>query len=69
MATVRKIPIEVALGSHDGLPTSCVANLDNVRIIPKHNLAERISQLPATRIRQVKRALGYALGWEEAMDI
>jgi mRNA interferase MazF len=65
---VRKIPIEIPLGPRDGLPKPCVANLDYVRTIPKHTLVERISKLPLTRIGEVKRALGYAQGWEELIQ-
>ena len=29
--TIRTIPVEVRLGSREGLPSPCVANLDNIR--------------------------------------
>jgi hypothetical protein len=29
---------------------------------------ERIGQLPVTKVGEVKRALGYALGWEELIE-
>ena len=64
-ATIRKIPIEVSLGPGDGLPKPCVVNCDNLRTISKQHLVERIGRLPVTKVREVKRALGYALGWEE----
>jgi len=64
-ATIRRIPIEVTLGPREGLPKPCVANLDNLRTVSKQHLVERISQLPPAKLREVKRALGYALGWEE----
>ena len=63
--TIRDIPIEVPLGKADGLPTSCVVNCDNLRTISKVHLVERISRIPATRVSEVKRAVGYALAWEE----
>jgi mRNA interferase MazF len=55
-ATVRHIPIEVPLGSAEGMPKPCVVNCDNLRTISK------VSQ---KRIHEVKRAVGYALAWEE----
>ncbi len=67
--TIRNIPIEVRLGSEEGMPKPCVANLDNVRTISKVHLAERISKLPAQKVAAVKRALGYALHWDELIDI
>ncbi len=66
--TVRHIPVEVMLGKTEGLPKVCVANLDNLRTIPKQNLTERISRLPARRVVEVKRAMGYVLGWDELID-
>ena len=65
---IRRIPIEVPLGLAEKLPADCVANCDNLRTISKANLVERISQLHPGRIVEVKRALGYALGWEELIE-
>jgi mRNA interferase MazF len=62
---VRGIPQEVALDTSDGLPRRCVANLDNLRTVPKAALHERAGRLTVRRIVQLKRALGHALGWVE----
>jgi mRNA interferase MazF len=67
--TVRRIAIEVPLGAAEGLPRKCVVNCDNLRTIPRQNLVERISQLRPQRIPEVKRAVGYALGWEELIGV
>jgi mRNA interferase MazF len=64
-STVRDIPQEVGLGKREGLPRSSVANMDNVHVVPKASLGDRIGGLPPHRIREVKRALGYALDWAE----
>jgi mRNA interferase MazF len=64
-STVRGIPEEVVLGEGEGLARSSVVNLDNVHVIAKARLGERLGVLPATREREVKRALGYALAWPE----
>ena len=32
--TIRQLPTEVTLGRRQGLPVSCVANLDNLLTIP-----------------------------------
>jgi mRNA interferase MazF len=63
--TIRNIPVEVHLGKRDGLSTPCVANCDNLRTVRREVLVERISKLGASRHVEVKRAVGYALGWEE----
>lgn len=47
-----------------GLPRRCVANLDNLRAVPKA-LRERAGRLAPRRVDELKRALGYALGWTE----
>jgi mRNA interferase MazF len=67
-STIRHIPIEVPLGPGEGLPRKCVVNCDNLRTVPRQSLVERISQLPPHRIPEVKRAVGYALGWEELIE-
>lgn len=67
-ATIRHIPIEVPLGKAEGMPKPCVVNCDNLRTISKVHLVERISRIPARRIQEVKRAVGYALAWEELIE-
>jgi len=64
-ATFRDIPIEVPLGKAEGMPKPCVVNCDNLRTISKVHLEKKISRIPPGRVHEVKRAVGYALGWEE----
>ncbi len=64
-STVRAIPVEVSLGTSEGLRRKCVANLDNMHVIPKGSLEKRIGALSPRRTPEVKQALGYALGWPE----
>jgi mRNA interferase MazF len=63
--SVRGIPQEVALGPKEGLPLACVANLDNIHVVHKSRLKDLLGILRPHRQREVKRALGYALGWPE----
>lgn len=67
--TVRTIPVEVRLGRREGLPSPCVANLDNIRTVARQWLNSRAGALVPLRHREVKRALGYALGWDELIDL
>ena len=67
--TIRGIPVEVSLGKGEGLPARCVANFDNVRTIRQSVLTRRIGILARKRAAEVKRALGYALGWDELIDL
>lgn len=64
-STLRGIPQEVELGPREGLPRRCVASLDNIRVVPKRLLRERVGRLGPKRVVEVKRSLGYALAWRE----
>lgn len=59
--TVRHIPTEVALGPDDGLPTECAATFDNLRVMPKANLVDRICVLAPTRLVEACEALRVAV--------
>jgi len=60
-STIREIPVEVSLGSRDGLPKKCVANLDTIITIRKEILRERICLLSVEKIDQVNQAIKFAL--------
>jgi mRNA interferase MazF len=62
---VRGIPQELTLGRREGLPRSCVANLDSLRTILQQRLDTRIGALAVARHVEVKRALGHVLQWPE----
>lgn len=64
-STVRKIPQEVAVGRREGLRQASVINLDNLHVVPTACLGDRIGVVAPSREREVKRALGHALGWTE----
>lgn len=66
---VRSIPMEVRLGPREGLPSICVANLDNIHTAARSWFESRAGTLSPSRYREVKRALGYALRWDEVIDI
>lgn len=62
---IRAIPQEVVLGRREGLPRRCVANFDNVRSVAVSSLSEHLGGISKARVVEIKRALGYALGWTE----
>lgn len=66
---IRGIPVEVRLGKREGLQTSCVANLDNIRTISRQRLESRAGALAPQRHPEVKRAVGYAFGWDELIEV
>jgi mRNA interferase MazF len=65
---VRGIPIEVPLASREGVTKHCVVNCDNLRTIAKSTLVKKLGSLHPSRYQEVKRAVGYALGWEELIS-
>lgn len=61
--TVRGLVSELELApEHDGVPTSCVVNFDNVHTIERARLRRRVTTLPAPRMAQACRVLNDALG-------
>jgi len=59
--TIRGIPVEVALGPEDGLPKTCVANLDTIATIRKDLLTKRITLLRNERLQQIDAAIKFSL--------
>lgn len=59
---IRHIPIEVRLGTDDGLPRECVVNFDNLRTVSCSLLSEPIATLSGPRMHEVCRALAIATG-------
>ncbi len=59
--TIREIPVEVLLGTNDGLPKKCVVNLDTIVTIKKDSLTKRITILNSEKIAQVNAAIKFAL--------
>ena len=62
---IRRIPSEVLLGTDDGLPEDCVANLDTITTIPKDCLRSRLATLNAKKLKEVEVAIHFALGLEQ----
>ena len=64
-STIRGIAQEVPLGPGEGLARPSVANLDNIHVVPRAIVGDRLGRMAVAREREVKRALGYALDWPE----
>ncbi len=60
--TVRGIPTEVLLGPEDGMPQECALTLDNIAVVPKALLTERITDLAPAKLAEVCAALAIATG-------
>jgi mRNA interferase MazF len=61
---IRHIPSEVPLGVADGLPKSCVVNLDTITTIAKRSLCDRLTTLSIEKQKAVETALHFTLGME-----
>ncbi|HXI42853.1 MAG TPA: type II toxin-antitoxin system PemK/MazF family toxin [Bryobacteraceae bacterium] len=62
---VASIPV----GSHEGLSKHCVVNCDNLRTIAKSCLIRKLGAISLGRYSEIKRAIGYAFGWQELIDV
>ncbi len=60
-STIRNIPVEVNLGTGDGLPKKCVINLDTIITIRKELLTEKITDLTSEKVDEVNKATKFAL--------
>jgi mRNA interferase MazF len=62
--TIREIDSEVRLSVADGMPADCAINCDQIQTLPRHKLGDRVTELSATKLAEVERALLYALGFQ-----
>ena len=60
-STVRDIPSEVFLSRHDGMQKDCAINLDHIQTVSKGKIGSLITTLTSERIKQVSRAILFAL--------
>lgn len=56
--TRRGLVSELALTpGHDGVPTDCVVNFDNVHTLPRHSFRRRVTTLSRARLADACQAL------------
>ena len=60
-STIRDIPTEVILDESHGMTRPCAVNLDHVQTVPKGRVGRLITTLDAGTMRDVARALAFAL--------
>jgi mRNA interferase MazF len=63
--TIRDIPSEVALSQTDGMLTECAVNLDNIQTVQKSRLEAHITSLSPELMSDVRRAIEFALGFDQ----
>lgn len=59
--TIRHIRTEIPLGLEDGLPKSCVVNLDDLFTVEKSRLRQFIAHLSSEKMAMVDAAITFAL--------
>jgi mRNA interferase MazF len=64
-STVRDVPSEVVLTPADGLQRECAINLYHIQTVPRGRVGAAIAVLPAQRMREVRSALLFALGFDD----
>ena len=57
--TIRQLPTEVV--RRQGLPVTCVANLDNILTVPRHRLTRLMGACDAAKIEELNQAIKTAL--------
>lgn len=61
--TRRGLVSELELStSHDGVPSDCVVNFDNVHTVPRELLRQRVTQLSPARMAEACEVLAAAAG-------
>jgi mRNA interferase MazF len=63
-SAIRGVPSEVAVGVDEGLKQASAVNLHNVLTVQKGGVGRRVARLSEEKMREVCRALGFALGCE-----
>lgn len=63
-STIRGIPSEVILTPADGLFNACAVNVDNIQTVQKANLGTFITHLSAAKMRTIRAAIEFALGFD-----
>lgn len=62
---VRGIPSEVPLSpAEDGVPADCAVSADNLQTVRKAGLGAQITRLSFERMRDVRAAIEFALGFD-----
>jgi mRNA-degrading endonuclease toxin of MazEF toxin-antitoxin module len=65
--TLRRNPATVELGRGDGLPERCVVNCDNLVTVNLDQLVEYVTTLSDARLAEVRRAVLFALGYDDLL--
>jgi len=62
--TIRGNDSEILLNEADGMRETCVVNLLNIQTVPKNKISGYITHLSAERMREVRQAVKFSLGFD-----
>ena len=60
-STIRGIPSEVLLSREDGMAKECAINFDHIQTVSKKKIGSLIATLPQEKLKQVRKAIFFAL--------
>jgi len=60
-STIRDIPSEAFLSSHEGMPRDCAVNCDHIQTVAKSKIGGLITTLPRQKMEEVRKAIAFAL--------
>jgi mRNA interferase MazF len=64
-SSIRGVPSEVLVGPDDGLKQPSAVNLHNLVTLQQNVIGRRLARLSDAKMRDVCRAIGFALGCEQ----
>jgi len=63
-SSIRGVPSEVVVGPDEGMKQPSAVNLHNVQTVQKSRLGRRVARLGDDKMREVCRAIAFAVGCE-----
>jgi mRNA interferase MazF len=66
--TIREVPSYVLLTSNDGMSEECAVNVDQMQTVAKDQLGAFVTHLSPQRMRDVRAAIEFALGFDAMSD-
>jgi mRNA interferase MazF len=66
--SLRGVPTEIVLGEENGLKITSAANFDNIVTVSKDRLGRYVGSVPASRRREIRNAILFALALDDGEE-
>ncbi len=66
-STIRPVPSQVLISQADGMPNACAINLYHIHTVQKDKIGKLITKLSIEKMQRVKKALIFALGFDDLL--